>query len=115
MKRLFVALAIVLFATTAWAAPYLVCDKPTQAITSYQLTGPSWMPTSVTAETDGTIHMDVAAAVVGVKYDITVKACMADVWSTGGVMCSESVPFSFTRTNPATTVIKLPVNTRLAN
>ena len=92
MKRLLI-LVIVLAAGTAWAQPFLVCDSQS-GVTSYTLTGPSWVPTTVPAQTDGSIRMDVAAAVVG-SNALTVKACKVDpVW---GTQCSAAANFTFTR------------------
>jgi hypothetical protein len=73
------------------ASPWLICD-PQTGVTSYQLTG--WTPTTVTAETNGSIRMDVASAVVG-NTSLTIKACKNDaVW---GVLCSTATPFVLTR------------------
>jgi hypothetical protein len=93
MKYLFAVLAVLAMAGVASAAPFLVCD-PQAGVTSYQLTGPSWVPASVSAQTDGSIRMDVAGATVG-SNALTVKACKTDsVW---GVQCSTAVPFAFVR------------------
>jgi len=100
MKRIILlAIGIVLMASVSWSAPFLVCD-PQAGVTSYQLTGPSWVPTiPVVAQTDGSIKMDVAAANVGANA-ITVKACKTDpIW---GEMCS--VPFDYSFTRPASPV-----------
>lgn len=97
---IFCAIIGIFMATgTIWAGPFLVCD-PQAGITSYILTGPAWVPTNVTAQADGSIRMDVAAALVG-SNAITVKACKTD--ATWGEQCSASVPFVFTR--PAAPVI----------
>jgi hypothetical protein len=73
------------------AAPFLICD-PQAGVTSYQLTG--WTPTTVTAETNGSIRLDVATAVVG-NNSLGIRACKSDpVW---GQQCSSSTPFTFLR------------------
>jgi hypothetical protein len=114
MKRIlaFALIGLLVMVTAAMASPFLVCD-PQAIVTSYQLTGPSWVPASVPAEADGSIHMDVSKAVVGVKNDLTVKACVTDVWM--GVVCSTTAPFSFTRPAPGSITITIPANIRLSN
>ena len=107
-KILLIVLAMafmVLMAGSVFAAPFLVCD-PQTGVTSYQLTGPSWVPATAPAQPDGSIKLDVATAVIGVN-SLTVKACNVDpIW---GVTCSDAVPFVFTR--PASS--SSPVNMRL--
>ena len=99
-------MGILLYAPTSFAAPFLVCD-PQTGVTSYQLTGPAWVPIiPVPAQADGSIKLDVATASVGAN-SLTVKACKTDpIW---GVMCSDAVPFVFTR--PASP--SSPANTKL--
>ena len=77
-----------------FAAPFLICD-PQVGVVSYALTSTStWVPTTVVAQSDGSIKMDVSAAPVGTT-SLTVAACTSDViW---GVGCSAPVPFSFVR------------------
>lgn len=82
MKTL-LSIALILIATTVFATPYLVCD-PQSGVTSYQLTG--WSETTVTAQADGSLRMDVADAVQGTTYNLTIAAC--NVWG-----CSTTVPF----------------------
>ena len=74
MKTL-LSIALILIATTVFATPYLVCD-PQSGVTSYQLTG--WSETTVTAQADGSLRMDVADAVQGTTYNLTIAAC--NVW-----------------------------------
>lgn len=91
MKKMFsiaVILLLVICASAARAAPYIVCD-PQAGITDYKITGPAWVPATVPAQADGSIKMDVAASTTGINA-ITVAACK-------GVWCSDFVPFSFTR------------------
>jgi hypothetical protein len=95
MKKIqLIVLVMVFLASSAFASPFLVCD-PQAGVTSYQLTGPSWVPTiPVPAQADGSIKLDVATASVGAN-SITVKACKDDpIW---GVLCSEAAPFAFTK------------------
>ena len=82
MKTL-LSIALILIATTVFATPYLVCD-PQSGVTSYQLTG--WSETTVTAQADGSLRMDVGSAVQGTTYNLTVAAC--NIWG-----CSTTVPF----------------------
>ena len=92
MKKLIV-LAVVLFATSAWASPFLVSD-PASGVTLYKITGPAWTPSACSMEPDGSLKADVALAPVGTTQ-LTVVACNEDpVW---GESCSDPVPFSFTR------------------
>jgi len=82
MKTL-LSIIFILFAVTAFATPFLVSD-PQSGVTSYQLTG--WSETTVTAQADGSLRMDVADAVQGTTYNLTIAAC--NVWG-----CSTTVPF----------------------
>jgi hypothetical protein len=95
-----VLIAILLFPVMGLAAPFLVCD-PQTGITYYKLTGPAWVPATSPAQADGSIKMDVAAALVG-SNALTVAACVTNtIW---GEVCSTTVPFSFSRpAAPATT------------
>jgi len=99
-KIIIVALAMVLIASVSWAAPFLICD-PQAGVTHYKLTGPAWVTGTVPAQADGSIRMDVSAALVG-SNALSVAACRSDaVW---GELCSSTVPFTFTRpVAPATT------------
>jgi hypothetical protein len=118
MKRLMV-LAVMLFlfgfSTLTFAAPFLVCD-PQAGVTTYKLTGPTWVPVTVPAQTDGSIRMDVATATVGTN-SLTVAACAAGDTLWPAERCSEYVPFVFTRPGTPSTVghIKLipPTGTNL--
>ena len=105
MKKLLVLLALILFPTLVFATPFLVCD-PQATVTFYKLTGPAWVPTTVTAQPDGSIRMDVSFAPVGTS-SLTVAACKTD--PTWGELCSPFVPFEFTR--PANAIG--PVNIKL--
>jgi hypothetical protein len=89
MKTLWTIIFVLVLATVSQAAPFMVCD-PNPGATSYQLTGPAWVPTTVTAQADGSIKLDVAASTIGAN-NLTVKACNS-VWG-----CSTAVPFAFTR------------------
>jgi len=94
MKKLLLAMVVLLFAAPAYGGPFLVCD-PQEGVTSYLVTGPAWVPTEmVPAQPDGSLKMDVAAATVGVN-SLNVSACNVDpIW---GEVCSLHTPFSFTR------------------
>jgi hypothetical protein len=107
MKRIIlITLAMVFMASPLLAAPFLVCD-PQAGVTDYKLTGPAWVPISVTAQPDGSIKMDVASSTVG-NNSLTVAACKNDaIW---GELCSEYVPFDYTRPSGAA----LPGNLRLS-
>ncbi len=94
MKKLFLTnVILLLLSSPVNAGPYLVCD-PQAGVTEYRLTGPAWVPQIVTAQPDGSLKMDVAAATVG-ENSLNVSACNVDlVWGEG---CSLHTPFSFTR------------------
>ena len=107
MKKLILIVMLVLIPAMVFAAPFLICD-PQAGVTHYKLTGPAWVPLTVTAQADGSIKMDLVAATVGVT-SLTVAACIdAGLWP--GERCSITVPFSFTR--PANPVG--PLNIKLA-
>jgi hypothetical protein len=91
MKTL-ITIFLVLFglATTVFATPFLVSD-PQSGVTSYQLTG--WSESTVTAQADGSLRMDVGSAVQGTTYNLTIAAC--NVWG-----CSVTVPFAFGKQLP---------------
>jgi hypothetical protein len=89
MKAL-LSIALILIATTVFASPFLVSD-PQSGVTSYQITG--WSETNVTAQADGSLRMDVADAVQGTTYNLTIAAC--NVWG-----CSVTVPFAFGKQLP---------------
>ena len=89
MKSL-LSIALIFIATTVFATPFLVSD-PQSGVTSYQLTG--WSETTVTAQADGSLRMDVGSAVQGTTYNLTIAAC--NVWG-----CSVAVPFAFGKQLP---------------
>ena len=60
---LFVALMIAISAP-CFAKAKRVCD-PNAGVTRYTLTGPSWLPTTVAAQSEGSLKVDVSAAAVG--------------------------------------------------
>ena len=98
MKTVLVVVVMLLaMAGMALGSPFLICD-PQAGVTSYQLTGPAWVPASVAAQADGSLKLDVATATTGAN-SLTVRACkMIDgIW---GEACSASVPFVFTRPAP---------------
>ena len=107
MKKLILIAMLLLIPTLVFASPFLVCD-PQTGIVFYKLTGPAWVPTVVTAQADGSIKMDVAAAAIGIT-SLTVSACTTSP-SWPDERCSITVPFTFTR--PANPVG--PLNIKLA-
>lgn len=96
MKRVTLALCMLLVAVTlVHASPFLVCD-PQSSVTEYEVSGPTWVTPIVPAQADGSIKMDVAAANVG-SNTLTIAACAKDtLW---GRSCSATVNFTFTRPN----------------
>jgi hypothetical protein len=89
MKTL-LSIALIFIATTVFATPFLVSD-PQSGVTRYELTG--WTSSTVTAQADGSLRMDVADAVQGTTYNLTIAAC--NVWG-----CSSTVPFAFGKQLP---------------
>jgi len=85
-KTLISLLCMIFFSVTAHASPFLVSD-PQTGVERYELTG--WTPTTIVAQADGSLRMDVASAVVGTTA-LTVKAC--NMWG-----CSTATPFSLVR------------------
>jgi hypothetical protein len=110
MKKIMILCAMfMLIASVAFSAPFVICDPPIEAITLYKLTGPAWVPVSVPAVLDGSIHLDAAASTVG-ENALTISACMSDpLW---GESCSDPVPFAFVR--PSLAKPSGPKNGRLA-
>jgi len=95
-----IILVIVCWASLAIASPRVVCD-PQTGVTHYKLTGPAWVPETAPAIADGSMDWDVASAPVGTT-DVTVRACRTVApWPE---VCSETVPFSFTRPAPPASV-----------
>ena len=96
MKKLCLILMFVFLPAICLASPFVICD-PQAGVTSYVLTGPAWMPTSVPAQPDGSIKLDVAQSLVG-STSMTAKACITD--PSWGVACSDASPFVYTRPAP---------------
>ena len=93
MKKILLVVVLLLVATSSYATPYLMCD-PQAGVTSYKVTGLSFVTADVPAQADGSIRLDVAQSPVGVNA-ITVSACVSDaLW---GKSCSASSPFTYTR------------------
>lgn len=85
MKK-FIILTIVLFASQAWSAPFLVSDPQTNTET-YEIVGT--IVGTVPAQPDGSLRYDLQSVAVG-NHTIQVSACV-------GVWCSDPSPFAFTR------------------
>lgn len=89
MKKVFLALAILLVAVPAWSAPFLICD-PQTGVVGYTLAGLTEV--SVAAQTDGSLKYDLTALGNG-TYNVQVAAC--NVWG-----CSVASPFAFVKQSP---------------
>jgi hypothetical protein len=93
MKRYIVLLALIVFPAIASAQPFLVCDKPTDPVGFYTVSG---LPAGIVADhilpdTTYGFKLDLASLPVG-SYTVTAKACV-ESWG-----CSDSsLPFSFSR------------------
>jgi hypothetical protein len=90
MKK-FIILTIVLFASQAWSAPFLVCD-PQAGVVGYEITGLG-ETVSYIAQPDGSIKYDLAS-VNSDTYTLTVAAC--NMWG-----CSSTAPFGFSKQVPS--------------
>lgn len=88
MRALALSAIALLLATSAWAAPFLVCD-PQAGVTAYQVDGASLVTAQVPAEADGSLKLDVAPAPVG-STPLQVRACNS--WE-----CSSPSPFALVR------------------
>ena len=86
MKKILLAVAILLVAASAYAAPFLVSD-PQANTETYEITGA--IAAVVAAQPDGSLRYDLSAIPAG-SYSIQVAACV-------GVWCSDPSPFAFTR------------------
>jgi hypothetical protein len=96
---------VLLVSTVVFASPFIVCD-PQTGVTFYKVTGPAWVPTgNITAQTDGSIKMDIATATVG-SNSLNFRAC--NMWGTIE-NCSTASPFTFTRPS----VPQIPANFKL--
>ena len=91
MKKLLIVIAVLLFATSASAAPFLVCD-PQAGVAGYEITGLG-EPVSFVAQADGSLKYDLASVPNG-TYTLTVAAC--NVWG-----CSSTAPFGFSKQVPS--------------
>ncbi len=91
MKKLLAIIAILLFATSAWSAPFLVCD-PQAGVVGYEITGLA-TPVNFVAQPDGSLKYDLSGIASG-TYNLTVAAC--NVWG-----CSSTAPFVFTKQVPS--------------
>ena len=94
MKKLLIVIAVLLFATSASAAPFLVCD-PQAGVVGYEITGLA-APVSFVAQPDGSLKYDLSGIASG-TYNLTVAAC--NVWG-----CSSTAPFAFTKVIPTAPV-----------
>ena len=83
LLSLMVIVSILLMASIAGAAPFLVCDVPDPAeqVIAYIVYQDGVEIATPTAETDGSLKMDLQAVVPGV-YTWTVKA--VNVWGVSG-------------------------------
>jgi hypothetical protein len=92
---LVIALCLCLF-SIGNAAPFITTN-PQSGIMSYQLsgTGVVGLPTSIAAQTDGSLRLNIGTASVG-SNTVNISACSNTdaVW---GVLCSPALPFTFTR------------------
>lgn len=91
MKKI-LCIIMILFASTAIASPYLVCD-PQAGVETYLISEAGQPDMAAAAQTDGSIKYDLASVADG-THTWSVKAC--NIWG-----CSGPSPFSFTKSLPA--------------
>jgi hypothetical protein len=87
-------LSIIFLGINGYANPNLTTN-PQAGVITYALSGSAWVPTSVPAQADGSLLLDVGPSSVGVNT-VNISAC-SSVDSVWGVLCSSAIPFSFTR------------------
>lgn len=87
MKKLLIVIAVLLFATSASAAPFLVCD-PQAGVVGYEITGLG-EPVSFVAQADGSLKYDLASIQSG-TYNLTVAAC--NMWGCSAATAAD--PFT---------------------
>lgn len=101
---------VLLLCVTAQAQPYIVCDEYTTTMVQPEyfkvtLDGAQTQSAPETlANGSKRLHFDVGAVSVA-THNFVVSACITDDW-TGAEVCSETVPFVFTR--PAARVVSKP-------
>ena len=86
MKK-FIILTIVLFASQAWSAPFLVCD-PQAGVVGYEITGLGDKINFI-AQQDGSLRYDLASIQSG-TYNLTVAAC--NMWGCSAATAAD--PFT---------------------
>ena len=87
MKKLLAIIAILLFATSAWSAPFLVCD-PQAGVVGYEIIGLA-SPVSFVAQPDGSLRYDLSSIGNG-TYTLTVAAC--NMWGCSAATAAD--PFT---------------------
>ena len=100
MKRLLIATLVLLFAATAHATPYLVCD-PQEGVTEYEIVDNGATLPMVAAQADGSLRYDLAGIEKG-EHSYQVKAC--NMWG-----CSEASGIVIIKTVPTAPVLKIEI------
>jgi len=100
MKKLIIAALVVMFAATAHATPYLVCD-PQDGVTEYEIVDNGATLPMVAAQADGSLRYDLAGIEKG-EHSYQVKAC--NMWG-----CSEASGIVIIKTVPTAPVLKIEI------
>jgi len=100
MKSLLIAALVLLFAATAHATPYLVCD-PQEGVTEYEIVDNGATLPMVAAQADGSLRYDLAGIEKG-EHSYQVKAC--NMWG-----CSEASGIVIIKTVPTAPVLKIEI------
>ena len=87
MKKLLIVIAVLLFATSASAAPFIVCD-PQAGVVGYEITGLGDKINFI-AQQDGSLRYDLASIQSG-TYNLTFAAC--NMWGCSAATAAD--PFT---------------------
>ena len=88
MKKLLIVIAVLLFATSASAAPFLVCN-PQEGVVGYEITGLNPETVTFVAQPDGSLKYDLSSVNSG-TYTLTVAAC--NMWGCSAATAAD--PFT---------------------
>ena len=88
MKIPLLIAAIVLMASPAWPAPFLVCD-PQAGVVGYEITGLNPETVTFVAQPDGSLKYDLSSVNSG-TYTLTVAAC--NMWGCSAATAAD--PFT---------------------
>jgi len=91
MKKIAIIFIALLFAVSAHATPFLVCD-PQEGVTGYEIMDNGTALSAVDAQADGSLRYDLADIAKG-EHSYSVKAC--NMWGrseASGIVIIKTVP-----------------------